>query len=55
MEKVTLPISKTDLAELLHKLERGEADAYDTVVDLFWEALHCPAELTWLQPSPQEV
>ena len=67
-ETTELPISKTDINELRLKLERlrDEVPSFDPdlddaidvspldrVCDLIWEALHCPADATWLQPSPQ--
>jgi hypothetical protein len=44
-EKTVLPISKTDLGELMRKLRDGEWDdieeAVEEVCNLFWEAIHC--------------
>jgi len=58
-EKTVLPISRHDLDELRVELEhargRARVEAVQRVCDLFWEALHCPPDLTWLQPSPQEM
>lgn len=57
-EKTVLPISRTALAALLFKLERGGAqdveEARDTIIDLCGEAVHSPPDLTWLQPTPDE-
>lgn len=58
-DKTVLPISKTDANELRIKLESTDPatqkDARQRLADLLWEAVHCPADLSWLQPSPQEV
>lgn len=58
-DKTVLPISRMDANELRIKLESGNdgvrREARERIVDLLWEAIHCPADLTWLQPSPQEV
>jgi hypothetical protein len=58
-DKTVLPISKTDLNELRIKLDSYDdadrVEARQRLSDLLWEAVHCPPDLTWLQPSPTEA
>ena len=58
-DKTVLLISKTDANELRIKLEshnrHDQAQARRQLSDLLWEAVHCPPDLTWLQPAPHEV
>lgn len=55
-DKTVLAISKTDAEELRIKLESGRAadfrEARERLSDLLWEAVHCPPDLSWLQPTP---
>jgi len=56
MDKTVLAISKTDADELRVQLEsrnrRERDEAQERLADLLWEAVHCPPDLSWLQPSP---
>jgi uncharacterized protein with von Willebrand factor type A (vWA) domain len=56
---VVLLFDKTEANELRIRLEspNGEVqrEAKKHVADLLWEAVHCPPELTWLQPTPHEM
>lgn len=58
-DKTVLAISKTDAEELRLKLESrnsaARVEAHERIADLLWEAVHCPPDLSWLQPSPHGV
>lgn len=53
-EKTVLPINKMDADQLRIQLESAHGaelrEARQRAADLLWEAVHCPADLTWLQP-----
>lgn len=53
-DKTVLQIGKTDAEELRIKLESGSLRERDEarirLADLLWEAVHCPPDLSWLQP-----